>query len=319
MLTAMMLAAMMTPFGEKVTADNAWREYPRPQMVRANWQCLNGEWSWQVTKVAEAAAMPGKWQEKKILVPFAIESPLSGIGRLMEDDEYLWYLRTFTVSKRSGERVLLHLDAVDFRAQVFVGHHEVDVPHESANVPIVADITDLVKDGENELTVCVWDPTEFGAYGSTGKQIHKPQSCFYTRSSGIVGSVWTENVPETYIRSYKVTPDIDAGTVRFEFDIAGSRAEEVEVVVEGCAQAKGMDAITVKMPADFRLWSPEAPNLYNFTAKCGKDSIKGYFGMRKFEKRKDAKGVLRFFLNNKPYYILGTLDQGGDEVRHKNT
>ncbi|MBR2837180.1 MAG: M20/M25/M40 family metallo-hydrolase [Kiritimatiellae bacterium] len=310
MFAAIVLAAMMTPFGEKVTAENAWREYPRPQMVRANWQCMNGEWRWQVTKVAETAAMPEAWQEKKILVPFAIESPLSGIGRLMEEDEYLWYRRSFTVAKRRGERIILHLDAVDFRAQVFVGHHEVDIPHESANVPIIADITDFAKDGENELTVCVWDPTELGAYGSTGKQIHKPQSCFYTRSSGIVGSVWTENVPETYIRSYKVTPDIDAGTVRFDFDIAGSRSAEIEVAVDGCDPVRGMDAITVKMPAGFRLWSPEEPNLYDFTARCGKDSVKGYFGMRKFEKRKDAKGALRFFLNNRPYYILGTLDQG---------
>ncbi len=310
MVAAIILAAMMTPFGEQVTADNAWREYPRPQMVRANWQCLNGAWDWQVTKVAETAAMPERWQEKKILVPFAIESPLSGVQRLMEADEYLWYRRTFTAAKRPGERVLLHLDAVDFRAQVFVGHEEVDVPHESANVPIVADITDLVKDGENELTVCVWDPTELGAYGSTGKQIHKPQSCFYTRCSGIVGSVWLENVPETHVRSYKVTPDIDRGVVRFEFDVAGSRAEEIEVAVDGCAPVHGHDALTVAMPKGFRLWSPEEPALYDFTVRCGRDTVKGYFGMRKFEKRADAKGVLRFFLNNRPYYILGTLDQG---------
>ena len=101
MLTTILLAAMMTPFGEKVTAENALREYPRPQMVRANWQCLNGEWSWQVTKVSETTAMPKEWQEKKILVPFAIESPLSGIGRLTEEDEYIWYRRRLP---RSGVR-----------------------------------------------------------------------------------------------------------------------------------------------------------------------------------------------------------------------
>ena len=329
MLTTILLAAMMTPFGETVTAENAWREYPRPQMVRDNWQRLNGEWSWQVTKVAETAAMPDKWQEKKILVPFAIESPLSGIGRLMEDDEYLWYRRSFTAAKRPGERIILHLDAVDFRAQVFVGHHEIDVPHESANVPIAADITDLVKDGENVLTVCVWDPTELGAFGSTGKQIHKPQSCFYTRCSGIIGSVWTENVPATYIKSYKVTTDVDMGTVTFTFNVEGAYGDKGEIVVFNAeAQSSGAHAslplcnsalkksfhhgesVTIKMPKGFECWSPENPKLYHFTATCGKDVVKGYFGMRKFEKRKDAKGVLRFFLNNKPYYILGTLDQG---------
>jgi len=283
MFTAILLAAMMTPFGEKVTAENAWREYPRPQMVRANWQCLNGEWSWQVTKVAETASMPKEWQEKKILVPFAIESPLSGIGRLTEEDEYIWYRRTFTAAKRPGERIILHLDAVDFRAQVFVGHHEVDVPHESANVPIVADITDLAQDGENELTVCVWDPTELGAFGSTGKQIHKPQSCFYTRSSGIVGSVWTENVPETYIRSYKVTTDIDKGEVTFTFDLEGRGGECGSVEVLPIPNASSQleignigtgniptvatlktsflpgEPVTIKMPKDFECWSPENP------------------------------------------------------------
>ena len=154
MFTAIVLAAMMTPFGEKVTAENAWREYPRPQMVRSNWQCLNGEWSWQVTKVDETAAMPAEWQEKKILVPFAIESPLSGVGRLMETDEYLWYRRSFTAAKRPGERVILHLDAVDFRAQVFVGHNEVDVPHESANVPRSAEFKGVenIKSGHERLS-----------------------------------------------------------------------------------------------------------------------------------------------------------------------
>lgn len=330
MLTTILLAAMMTPFGEKVTAENAWREYPRPQMVRANWQCLNGEWSWQVTKVAETASMPKEWQEKKILVPFAIESPLSGIGRLTEEDEYIWYRRTFTAAKRPGERIILHLDAVDFRAQVFVGHHEVDVPHESANVPIVADITDLVVDGENELTVCVWDPTEFGAIGSTGKQMHKPRRCFYTRSSGIIGSVWTENVPEAYISSYKVTTDIDMGVVTFTFAAAGRcndcgiveicNCENMEIPNESPSgqfhnftisqSFKPGEPVAIKMPKDFACWSPENPKRYHFTAKYGKDVVKGYFGMRKFEKRKDANGVLRFFLNNRPYYILGTLDQG---------
>lgn len=284
----------MTPWGETVTAENAWRGYPRPQMVRPNWTNLNGEWSYAVTSVTNTPGRPEKW-DGRILVPFPLESTLSGVGRVLRPDEFLWYTRKIVCDPKPGERILLHFGAVDFRAMVFIGHDEVtDVPHEGGQAPFTLDITDFVTRGENDLTVCVWDPTE-DFINSRGKQSFEPKRCFYTRVSGIWQTVWMENVPERYIKSYRVFTDIDEGTVRFEFD-----------KVEGAGDVE----VTTDLPQNFECWSPENPKLYNFTAKYGRDEIKGYFGMRKIEKRKDARGHLRFFLNNRPYFPIGTLDQG---------
>ena len=287
-------APLSTVWGEKVTDDNCWREYPRPQMVRSNWTCLNGSWDYAITSVTNTPGRPTKW-DGRIRVPFAIESALSGVERLLEPDQFLWYTRKITCDPKPGRRLLLHFDGVDFLASVFIGHREVlDVPHAGASDPFTVDITDFVQKGDNELTVCVWDPTEKHVQ-SRGKQSLQPSGCYYTRVSGIWQTVWMEEVPELYIRSYRVIPDIDAGTVLFEFD-----------KVEGAGEV----TVTTDMPKDFELWSPENPKLYTFTARYGEDEIRGYYAMRKFTKQRDAKGVLRFFLNNRPYFVLGTLDQG---------
>ena len=317
---ALTAAPMMTPWGEKVTSENAWRAYPRPQMERANWVSLNGDWDYAITSVADTPGRPEKW-DGKIRVPFAVESALSGVGRLLEPDQFLWYTRKITCAKVPGERILLHFDGVDFRTMVFIGHREVtDVPHEGGQLPFALDITDCVVDGENELTVCVWDPTE-DFVNSRGKQSFKPKGCFYTRVSGIWQTVWMENVPEQHIRGYKVVTDIDKGTVTIDFALKGGNGE-VAVGVDDAASVRiatgrgrpvygaSRAEVTIALPKGFRLWSPETPYLYAFTARFGKDEVKGYFGMRKFEKRKDANGVWRFFLNNRPYYVMATLDQG---------
>ena len=316
-------APMMTTWGEKVTSGNAWRGYPRPQMVRANWTNLNGEWDYAVTSVTNTPGRPEKW-DGKILVPFPIESALSGVGRLLRPDEFLWYTRTIECDPKPGERILLHFGGVDFRTMVFVGHDEVtDVPHEGGQNPFTVDITDYVKKGENQLTVCVWDPTE-DFVNSRGKQSFNPAGCFYTRVSGIWQTVWMETVPEKYIRSYKVFTDIDKGEVTIEFKVESGKCkvgEQGVIEVENsafsatprlCVKSQFVpgEPVTVKLPAPVDLWSPENPKLYHFTAKYGKDEIKGYFGMRKIEKRKDGRGHMRFFLNNKPYFMIGTLDQG---------
>ena len=304
-------APLMTPWGEKVTPENAWRDYPRPQMVRDGWVNLNGEWDYAITSVTNTPGIPSSWAGK-ILVPFALESPLSGVGRLLQPDEFLWYRRTISCEKRSGERTLLHFGAVDFRAQVFVGGREVtDIPHEGGQLPFTLDVTDFLAEGDNELVVCVWDPTdEF--VNSRGKQSLRPGGCFYTRVSGIWQTVWMERVPETFVSAYRVTTDIDAGTVSFQFDVTSPlfAKPEVKVSVAGIEGVTENGRLTLKMPVGFRLWSPSSPNLYAFAAVCGSDHVRGYFGMRKIEKRVDAKGILRFHLNNEPVFILGTLDQG---------
>ena len=143
------------------------------------------------------------------------------------------------------------------------------------------DVTDLVKKGANELVVSIWDPTT-DFIGSHGKQTFRPHGCMYTRSSGIGGTVWLETVPATHIADYRVTADIDAGTVRFEFDVAGGRFAKPEVSVSVLCDGGNVVATTkdgvavVKMPAGFKLWSPESPALYDFTATCGEDTVKGY-------------------------------------------
>lgn len=303
--------SLMTAWGEHVTPETAWRDYPRPQLVRGNWTNLNGEWGYAITSVTNTPGLPIEWQGK-ILVPFAIESALSGVGRLLKPDEFLWYRRTIDGTRKSGERLLLNFGAVDFRTQVFVNGREVtDVPHEGGQLPFTLDISDFVSGSTNELVVCVWDPTE-DFVNSRGKQCFRPGGCFYTRVSGIWQTVWLERVPATYIEGYRVTTDIDAGTVTFQFDVKSPTfaKPEVDVTVAGLRGRTEDGALTLKMPADFELWSPDSPHLYDFTATCESDRMSGYFGMRKFEKRTDRNGILRFFLNNEPIFLLGTLDQG---------
>ena len=320
-------APMMTPWGEQVTSENCWRDYPRPQLARANWTCLNGDWDYAITAITNTAARPTEWTGR-IRVPFALEAPLSGCGgRLLEPDEYLWYTRMIDLDPKPGERILLHFGAVDFRAIVYLGHDEVAL-HEGGQLPFTADLTPFAKKGANTLTVLVWDPTE-DFIQSRGKQAFKTHACFYTRSSGITQTVWLETVPETYIADYDVATDIDKGEVTLKFKIEGTEGKErtegtveienpVNPVQNNSAPLRlcvkesfiSNESITIKLPAPVALWSPEEPNLYHFTARYGRDEIKGYFAMRKFEKRRDAKGVLRFYLNNAPYYVMGTLDQG---------
>ena len=310
---------MKTPWGEKVTPENAWREYPRPQLVRDAWTNLNGLWQYAI--LSGSPSFPTNWNGQ-ILVPFAVESSLSGVGKLLAPTNTLWYRRTFAADVKSGTRLLLNFEQADFRTQVFVNRVEVGVPHEGGQMPFSFDVTDYVKPGENELIVAIWDPTGF--IGSTGKQSMNPRGCFYTRSSGIGGTVWLETVPETHVTDYRVVTDVDAGTVSVTVDGAGNLSEaevKVEVRREGRTLAQGeMKAwgrpVTLALPRPLALWSPETPELYDLVitmkddATDAKDVVKGYFGLRKFELRKDANGVLRFFFNNAPRFIIGTLDQG---------
>ncbi|MDD4103254.1 MAG: beta-galactosidase, partial [Kiritimatiellae bacterium] len=311
-------APIMTTWGEGITPENAWREYPRPQLVRAAWQNLNGLWDYAVT--SKNGERPAEWQGQ-ILVPFAIESALSGVGRLLEPTELLWYRRTFKSELPGNGRLLLHFGAVDFRAQVWVNNIEVtDVPHESGNLPFTIDITHAAKAGVNELVLSVWDPTTDGNQ-SVGKQHLKPHGCRYTRVSGIWQTVWLENVPAAYVTGYRTVTDIDkssvAVTLTAEGNLMGATAV-VEAMLNGVTLAKdevkNWNAPVVLVLDKPQLWTPETPTLYDLRitlrAAGAEDVAMGYFGMRKIEQRTDDKGIPRFYLNNKKVFLSGTLDQG---------
>ena len=311
----LMAAALTTTWGEKIDESNAWREYPRPQMVRANWTNLNGWWDYAIT-TNSPNGLVSEVQKGRILVPFAFESPLSGVGRLIGPGERMIYRKTLKLDPKPGRRILLNFEAVDYSTQVFLNGEEVtDVPHEGGCLPFSVDLTPFAKRGDNALEVRVWDPTE-SQYGGRGKQSFRPSGCFYTRVSGIWQTVWLEEVPEAYIRDYKVVADIDKGEVTIEVKVKGEGEQRMKISVfdpEGkkVAEAKPSFTFTSRLHLESpQLWSPEHPNLYSFQAKYGADEIRGYFAMRKFSKAEDRNGDLRFTLNNEFYFPLGTLDQG---------
>ena len=313
---------MKTAWGEKVTAANAWREYPRPQLVRKDWMCLNGEWEYAVTTALQDR--PEK-MEGKILVPFCFESILSGVMRDIAPVDRMWYRRHFELTPlANGERLLLHFEGVDYRSQVFLnGLETLEVPHEGP-YPFTVDATDYVKAGDNTLEVLAWDPTGEGGFAPFGKQTFRPGGCNYHRVSGIWQSVWCERVPATYLKTYRTLPDIDRGIIAVKPVLEGdamNAAIRIEVQDAGRTLAAAevttlSDYTELTMPKGFALWSPKSPKLYDLVItvrdrRLGTtDTVRGYFGMRKFEKRKDAKGIWRIFVNNEPLYLMGTLDQG---------
>lgn len=310
---------LTTSWGRAVTPENVWREYPRPQLVRRGWQSLNGLWQYAISS---AAADEPLSYDGSILVPFGVETPLSGVRRKVTPDDQIWYRRTFVLHPTPGRRTILNFERVDFRAQVLVNGQEVsDVPHEGGNVPFSVDATDFVRDGENELKVIVWDPTDTHLGGS-GKQVLNQVSCFFPAVSGICGSVWSEEVPQTYLADYKVETDAEAGTVTVTPVLKGNvRQAEVAVGVSsgGKLLVKGRmapdgESVTLALPRPLHLWSSATPNLYDLTisvrASGETDTVKGYFGVRTIGTKLDAKGIRRATVNGEFTYFLATLDQG---------
>ncbi|HEX4950536.1 MAG TPA: glycoside hydrolase family 2, partial [Blastocatellia bacterium] len=199
---------LKTQWGERVTPDNAWREYPRPQFVRERWQNLNGLWEYAIT--AKTAPAPTKF-DGQILVPFAVEAALSGVGKTLQPDQRLWYRRSFTIPAAwRGERVLLNFGAVDYECALWVNGGLVGA-HKGGFDAFSFDITPYLKDGANELLLTVTDPTDTGEQ-PRGKQQLQPQSIWYTPVSGIWQTVWMEPVPANlYLAELRLTPDVDAG------------------------------------------------------------------------------------------------------------
>jgi len=295
---------LQTRWAEEVSPDNALKEYPRPQMTRQNWTNLNGLWDYAITK--KDAEKPTQY-DGKILVPFPIESALSGVKKALLPDENLWYKRIITKpGYKNGERVLLHFGAVDWQTTVYINGSEAG-QHTGGYTEFTLDITDMLKPGDNELIVKVYDPTDEGI-GPHGKQTLQPGGIFYTATSGIWQTVWLETVPEHYIQSLTITPNVDSGFVAVT--VHANATEPLQLSADG-QKIIGLTNQLIRLPViKARFWSPEDPYLYDLDVKTATDDVKSYFGMRKVSVAKDDKGADRIFLNNKPCYNLGVLDQG---------
>jgi len=313
-------APVMTPWGEQLTADNVWQEYPRPSMQRKDWMNLNGVWQYfKRSSIKYDYEKSVSFFSKSILVPFPVESALSGImdkNYSSNRNATFMYRRTFSLPDSfKGKNVLLHFGAVDWRCYVYV-NGELAGTHDGGSVPFFFDITSLLKEGaEQELQVAVWDPTNGGQ--PNGKQSVSPSGIWYTPNSGIWQTVWLEPVNPTHILSYEPIPDIDNSTVSIKVktsapcDVTLTVKDGDNIIAEQTGNSE--KTFTLSIPSA-KLWSPDEPNLYNLDIAVkgqgnGADKVSGYFGMRKFS-RGMVDGHPAVLLNNKPLYMYGPLDQG---------
>jgi beta-galactosidase/beta-glucuronidase len=307
---------IMTRWAKEISPEKVWTEYPRPQMTRTEWVNLNGPWKYAITQKGHDQPE----FESEILVPFPIESALSGVKKELLPDEWLWYRRSFQIpSTWSGKRILLHFGAVDWEASVWLNGVVVG-SHQGGYTPFSFDITDQLVEGNNQLVVSVWDPSDQSWIGR-GKQVTNPDGIWYTAVSGIWQTVWLEPVEETYIQHLKITPDIDQESLYVEVTLGGF-GQDIRLVATAFEEenqvAVGSNSAgeTIQLPIiDPILWTPETPYLYNLEVEVFQggrkvDQVGSYFGMRKFSLGADPEGRMRLLLNNKPIFHYGPLDQG---------
>lgn len=307
-----------TQWSEQVNPDNVLPEYPRPIMERTEWKNLNGLWDYAI--IEKGKHTPSVF-DGKILVPFAVESSLSGVGKTVGAEKELVYRRSFDVpSSWKGKRVLLHFGAVDWKTDVWVNDVKVG-SHTGGFTPFSFDITEALQGKNNTLLVKVWDPTDKG-YQPRGKQVSRPEGIWYTPVTGIWQTVWLEPVSESYIQDLRITPDIDNSLLSLKALVKDATSKDlVEVkVFDGqqlVAQGKSIngECVQVAMPENAKLWSPESPFLYTLKVSLkqnGKlvDEVSSYAAMRKYSSKRDANGIVRLELNNKPLFQFGPLDQG---------
>jgi beta-galactosidase/beta-glucuronidase len=307
-----------TRWASQIDVNNVLPEYPRPIMERAEWQNLNGLWNYAILPIGKQT--PSTF-DGKILVPFAIESSLSGVQKKVGKENELWYQREFTIpSKWKNNRILLHFGAVDWKADVWVNDIKVG-RHTGGYTPFSFDITSALKSGSNKLVVKVWDPTN-DSYQPRGKQVNRPEGIWYTSVTGIWQTVWLEPVPEKYITNVKITPDIDKNILTVEASVNElSALDKIEVKVMDGSQviASGRSInhlpVEITMPEQVKLWSPDSPFLYDleitlWSDNKPQDKVNSYAAMRKYSIKRDNKGIVRLQLNNKDLFQFGPLDQG---------
>ena len=313
-----------TRWGMSLDPNNVWQEYPRPQLQRTDWINLNGLWQYSIR---QTDVVPSQ-HDGYILVPFPVESSLSGVMKTFTKDDIIFYERTIEIpSNWKGKHVLLNFGAVDWKCEVFINNNKVG-EHSGGYTYFYFDITGFLKEGTNTLLLKVVDVSDtvystWGKYQPVGKQSITPNGIWYTPSSGIWQTVWLEPVDEHYIEKLEINNDYDNKAIKVTFKVANNEKLPIEFSVKfgdnlvGQANGKSNEEITIKLSdANFKPWSPSEPNLYSITAKLLSnsgnvlDTITSYTNIRKIESRRDSAGKLRIFLNNKPLFNLGPLDQG---------
>jgi beta-galactosidase/beta-glucuronidase len=310
----------MTPWAEQVTAEKPLNDYPRPQLVRENWQNLNGLWDYAISP-GKLNAKPSAF-EGKILVPYPVESALSGVGRRVGKDSTLWYKTEVDVTVAKDKDILLHFGAVDWKMELYLNGTKVG-DHEGGYDPFSFNITPYLnakKGKKQEIIIGVWDPTNDGPQPN-GKQVKNPHGIWYTPVTGIWQTVWLEAVPKTSIRSTKQTPDLDKKQLSISAEVSSAQAGDIVKIeaYDGSNKIAGIEtssgqtaALNIASP---KLWSPDSPFLYDLkisVIRNGKilDEVKSYFAMRKISMKADEKGIQRMLLNDKFLFHYGPLDQG---------
>ncbi|MDR0686380.1 MAG: beta-galactosidase [Dysgonamonadaceae bacterium] len=317
--------AQWSPAGDKIKTDwaaqvdpqNPLPEYPRPILQRDRWKNLNGLWQYAIRPQGnnEPVTFDGD-----ILVPFAVESALSGVGRTVGQDNELWYRRTFSVPKEwKNQLVMLHFGAVDWKTEVFLNDVKIG-EHKGGYTPFRLNITPFLVQGEQKLVVKVWDPTDKG-FQPRGKQVSSPNGIWYTAVTGIWQTVWLEPVPENHIISVKTVPDVDRSAFSVTVETAGKTHYEVAEIKlsdngQIVATAKTVVSQTVRLHVpDPKLWSPDSPFLYDLEISLISnnrpvDKVRSYCALRKISCKRDNRGVVRLQLNNGDLFQFGPLDQG---------
>ena len=308
-----------TPWADSVDPKHVLDTYPRPQLQREQWTNLNGLWDYAILPKTAEQNIPATYQGQ-LLVPFAVESSLSGAGKTVGKDSILWYHTVLQLTNpKNKQRTLLHFGAVDWQATIYVNGKEVG-SHEGGYDPFTVDISSaLIKGSKQELAVRVWDPSDDGPQ-PRGKQVKKPAGIWYTPVTGIWQTVWLETVPETYITALRSTPDLDKATVTINAAIETLQPGDQLLVSawnnkEKIAEYTGSETnITLHIP-DPKTWSPDHPFLYDLQVSILRkskliDQVKGYFAMRKISIAPDSHGIQKMMLNNKFCFQYGPLDQG---------